>query len=132
MADEHRVDPDGRPYDPAALAQKPEVEASDFFAVDMRVGQVVEVEAFPETRKPAWKLSVDFGPVLGIRRTSAQVTNYTADELLGRRVVGAVNLGARRIAGFRSEFLVLGALEPDGTVRLLQVDDALPLGAPIA
>ena len=132
MADEHRIDRDGRPYDPAILEAKPDVEASDFFAVDMRVGQVVDVEAFPEARKPAWKLAVDFGPVLGIRRTSAQVTNYAREELLGRRVVGAVNLGTRRIAGFRSEFLVLGGLEPDGTVRLLEVDDALPLGAPVA
>ena len=132
MADEHRVDPDARPYDPATLEPKPDVAASDFFAIDMRVGQVVDVEAFPEARKPAWKLTVDFGPVLGTRRTSAQVTNYTREELLGRRVVGAVNLGARRIAGFRSEFLVLGGLQPDGTVHLLEVDDALPLGAPVA
>lgn len=132
MADEHRIDPERRPYDPAGLDPKPDVEAGDFFAIDMRVGEVVDVEAFPEARKPAWKLTVDFGPVLGIRRTSAQVTNYGVEELLGRRVVGAVNLGARRIAGFRSEFLVLGGLEPDGTVRLLEVDPSLPLGAPVA
>lgn len=132
MAEEHRIDPAARPYDPATLAAKPDVDASDFFAIDMRVGQVTDVEAFPEARKPAWKLTVDFGPVLGTRRTSAQVTNYTRDELIGRRVVGAMNLGARRIAGFRSDFLVLGGLEPDGTVRLLEVDDALPLGAPVA
>jgi len=132
MAEEHRVDPQGRPYDPEGLDPKPDVDPGDFFAIDMRVGQVVDVEPFPEARKPAWKLTVDFGPVLGRRRTSAQVTNYTADELVGRRVVGAINLGARRIAGFRSEFLVLGGLEPDGTVRLLAVDDDLPLGAPVA
>lgn len=132
MADEHRIDPDGLPYDPATLDAKPDVDAADFFAIDMRVGEVVDVEPFPEARKPAWKLAVDFGPVLGTRRTSAQVTNYTAEELLGRRVVGAVNLGSRRIAGFRSEFLVLGGLEPDGTVRLLDADPSLPLGAPVA
>lgn len=132
MAEEHRVDPDARPYEPAALAPKPDVTPSDFFAIDLRVGRVTDVEAFPEARKPAWKLTVDFGPVLGVRRTSAQVTNYTPDQLVGRRVVGAVNLGARRIAGFRSEFLVLGGLQPDGTVLLLEVDDDLPLGAPIA
>ena len=132
MADEHRIDPAGRPYDPAGLDPKPAVDANDFFAIDMRVGRVVEAEDFPEARKPAWKLAVDFGPVLGVRWTSAQVTNYSRNELVGRRVVGAVNLGTRRIAGFRSEFLVLGGLQPDGTVHLLGVDDDLPLGAPVA
>lgn len=132
MTDEHRIDPDRRPYDPAGLAPKPDVDAAAFFALDLRVGQVLDVDAFPEARKPAWKLTVDFGPVLGTRRTSAQVTNYAAEELIGRRVVGALNLGSRRIAGFRSEFLVLGALQPDGTVKLLGVDDDLPLGAPVA
>lgn len=129
---EDRIDPGQPSYDPAQLDGKPDVEPGQFFAIDMRVGQVTAVEPFPEARKPARKLTVDFGPVLGVRRTSAQVTNYRADELLGRRVVGAVNLGVRRIAGFRSEFLVLGGLQPDGTVRLLEVDDDLPLGAPIA
>ena len=132
MADEHRIDPEGRPYDPAGLPPKPDVDAGDFFALDLRVGEVVAVEAFPEARKPAWKLAVDFGPVIGVRRTSAQVTNYAESELLGRRVVGALNLGTRRIAGFDSQFLVLGGLEPDGTVRLLDVAPALPLGAPVA
>ena len=132
MADEHRVDPGGRPYDPATLPAKDRVDPGSFVAVDMRVGRVTDVEAFPEARKPAWKLTVDFGPVLGTMRTSAQVTNYGIDELLGRHVVGAVNLGSRRIAGFISEFLVLGGLQPDGTVRLLDPDPALPLGAPIA
>lgn len=132
MGDQHRIDPEHLPYDPSTLSPKPDVDAADFFAIDMRVGQVVAVEPFPEARKPAWKLTVDFGPVVGVRRTSAQVTNYAEDELVGRRVVGALNLGARRIAGFRSEFLVLGGLQPDGTVRLLQVDDDLPLGAPVA
>lgn len=131
MGDQHRIDADARPYDPATLPARPDVDAGDFFAIDMRVGEVVAVEPFPEARKPAWKLTVDFGP-LGTRRTSAQVTNYTAEELMGRRVVGAINLGTRRIAGFRSEFLVLGGLAPDGTVRLLGVDDELPLGAPVA
>lgn len=120
------------PHHPAALPPKPEVGAEHFFAVDLRVGRVVAVEPFPEARKPAWKLTVDFGPVIGELRTSAQVTNYTADELLGRLVVGALNLGDRRIAGFTSRFLVLGGLEPDGTVRLLTPDADLPPGAPVA
>jgi tRNA-binding protein len=101
-------------------------------AVDMRVGRIVAVEEFPEARKPAWKLTVDFGPVVGTLRTSAQVTNYGADELVGRMVVGAVNLGRKKIAGFTSEFLVLGTLEPDGTVRLLDVADGTEPGAPVA
>ena len=99
----------------------------DFAALDMRVGIVREVRAFPEARKPAWQLRVDFGPELGDLWTSAQVTNYGEDELLGRRVVGAVNLGTRRIAGFESAFLLLGAVQDDGTVVLLDVaDDAAP------
>lgn len=99
----------------------------DFAALDMRVGIVREVRAFPEARKPAWQLRVDFGPELGELWTSAQVTNYGEDELLGRRVVGAVNLGTRRIAGFESAFLLLGAVQDDGAVILLDVaDDAAP------
>lgn len=104
----------------------------DFAALDMRVGIVREVRAFPEARKPAWQLRVDFGPELGERWTSAQVTNYSSDELLGRRVVGAVNLGTRRIAGFVSEFLLLGAVQADGSVVLLEVDDAAAPGTRIA
>ena len=95
----------------------------DFAALDMRVGIVREVRAFPEARKPAWQLRVDFGPELGELWTSAQVTNYAEAELLGRRVVGAVNLGTRRIAGFESQVLVLGALPADGSIPLLGVDD---------
>lgn len=121
-----------RPYAPEGLTPKDDIDPSDFFAVDMRVGRVVEVEDFPQARKPSLKLAVDFGPVVGVLRTSAQVTNYTHDELKGRLVVGAINLGTRRIAGFKSEFLVLGAMEPDGTVRLLQVEPDVEPGAPIA
>lgn len=106
--------------------------AEGFFALDLRVGRVTEVEPFPEARKPAWKLTVDFGPTVGTLRTSAQVTNYSAEELVGRQVVGAINLGTRRIAGFTSEFLVLGGLQPDGTVQLLAPDADLPPGAPVA
>lgn len=129
---QHQIDPDGRPYAPERLEAKPEVGAAGFFAVDMRAGVVTDVEPFPEARKPAWKLTVDFGPVIGVRRTSAQITNYGREELLGRTVVGALNLGAKRIAGFTSEFLVLGALDPDGTVRLLELPDGVAPGAPIA
>jgi tRNA-binding protein len=104
-----------------------------FFDVDMRVGRVLDVEPFPETRRPAWKLTVGFGDEVGVLRTSAQVTNYSEDELVGRLVVGAVNLGTKRIAGFKSEFLVLGAIQPDdGTVHLLEVPAGVEPGWRIA
>jgi tRNA-binding protein len=128
----HRIDPDGRPYDPARLPAKPDVGIEGFLALDLRVGRVTAVEPFPEARDPALKLTVDFGPQLGELRTSAKVVNYTPDELLGRTVVGAVNLGRKRIAGFTSEFLVIGGLEPDGTVRLLAPDADLAPGSVVA
>jgi tRNA-binding protein len=128
----HTIDPDGFPYAPEGLVRKDDVGADGFFALDLRVGRVVDVEEFPEARKPAWKVAVDFGPVVGVLRTSAQITNYTADELRDRLVVGAINLGPKRIAGFTSEFLVLGSLDPDGTVRLLQLEDGVTPGAPVA
>ncbi|CAN5289553.1 tRNA-binding protein [soil metagenome] len=121
-----------RPYAPDRLTLKEDIGADRFFAVDMRVGRIVEVEDFPQARKPSLKLAVDFGPVVGVMKTSAQVTNYSYDELMGRLVVGAINLGPRRIAGFKSEFLVLGAMEPDGTVKLLRVEPDVEPGAPIA
>lgn len=118
-------------HDPARLPRKPEVGPEAFSAVDLRVGRILHVRAFPKARKPAWQLEVDFGPGVGVLATSAQVTNYSEAQLVGRLVVGAINLGSKRIAGFESEFLVLGALEPDGTVRLLEVPEVSP-GAPVA
>jgi tRNA-binding protein len=129
---QHEIDPDNLPYDPAKLPRKRDIGRLDFFNVDMRTGVVVSVEPFPEARKPAWKIEVDFGPVVGRLRSSAQITNYTIDELLGRTVVGAINLGEKRIAGFTSQFLILGALDPDGTVRLLELPGDVAPGAPIA
>ena len=116
------------------MPPKPVVGPSAFFDLDLRVGRVVGVEPFPEARKPAWKITVDFGPHVGVLRSSAQITNYSESDLEGRLVVGAVNLGTKRIAGFTSEFLVLGGLEPDGTVRLLEVPDdgGLEPGATVA
>ena len=104
----------------------------DFAKVDIRVGRITRAEPFPEARKPAYKITVDFGPVVGTLRTSAQVTNYDRTHLLGRKVVGAINLGVRRIAGFESQFLLLGALGPDGTVNLLAPDGDPPNGAVVA
>ena len=119
-------------YDPASLPRKDDVGAETFFGLDLRAGRVTAVEEFPQARKPAWKLTVDFGPAVGELRTSAQIRNYAAEELVGRMVVGAINLGRKRIAGFVSEFLVLGALDPDGTVHLLELPDGVRPGAPIA
>lgn len=113
-------------------ARKPDAGAEGFFALDLRVGRVTAVEPFPEARKPAWKLTVDFGPDVGTLRTSAQVTNYSAEQLAGRLVAGAVNLGTKRIAGFISELLILGAVAPDGTVHLLELPESAGPGMPIA
>ena len=93
----------------------------DFFAIDIRVGTVVRAEPFPEVRKPSIKLEVDFGPELGVRRSSAQITtHYTPAELVGTQVVAVVNIGERRIAGFTSQVLVLGAMPSPTEVVLLR------------
>ena len=105
----------------------------DFGKLDMRVGRVTEVEEFPEARVPAWKLTIDFGPEVGVKRSSAQITHYSRDQLDGRTVVAVVNFPPRRIAGFPSEVLVLGALDPDKGVVLLRPDDPdVELGSRIA
>jgi len=108
------------------------VTADDFFAIDMRVGTVLDAQPFPEARKPSLKLVIDFGPELGQKRSSAQLTvHYTADQLVGRQVVAAVNLGPRRIAGFNSEVLVLGAMPTATEVVLLAVDQSVANGTRI-
>jgi tRNA-binding protein len=108
-----------------------EIVYDDFARVDMRVGRVVAVEDFPEARKPAWKLTIDFGPEIGEKRSSAQVTNYSREELEGRFVVGVVNFPPRQIGPVRSEVLVLGASDAEGRVILLAPDADVPLGARI-
>ena len=104
----------------------------EFMRVDMRVGRIVEVEDFPEARRPAWKLRVDFGPELGIKRSSAQIKNYEREELEGRLVLAVVNFPPRQIGPVRSEVLVLGAVEDDGTVTILRPVGDPPLGSRIA
>ncbi len=104
----------------------------DFEKIDMRVGRVVRVDPFPEARNPAWKLEIDFGDEVGTKRSSAQITHYTREELEGRLVVGVVNFPPRRIAGFESEVLVLGALDDEKGVVLLRPDDDVALGDRIA
>ena len=108
------------------------IDFDDFLKVDMRVGRIVEVEEFPEARKPAWKLRVDFGPELGVKRSSAQITNYTREQLEGSLVVAVVNFPPRQIGPVRSEVLVLGAVEEDGTVLILRPDGTATPGTRIA
>jgi tRNA-binding protein len=129
---QHNIDSDRLPYSLDKHPRKPDVGIDAFFALDLRAGRVMSVEEFAEARKPSWKIEVDFGPLVGRLWSSAQITNYAREELLGRLVVAAVNLGSKRIAGFKSEFLVLGALDPDGTVRLLELEHGVEPGAPIA
>ena len=107
----------------------PEIDFEQFLAVDMRVGLVTAVDTFPEARKPAWKLTIDFGPEIGVKRSSAQVTNYPREALEGRRVVAVVNFPPRQIGPVRSEVLVLGASDAEGRVILLAPDADVPLGA---
>ena len=94
-----------------------------FAALDIRVGRVLAVEEFPEARVPAWKLTIDFGPDVGQKRSSAQITHYSREALEGRLVVAVTNFAPKRIAGFKSECLVLGALTDANGVVLLRPDE---------
>ncbi len=91
----HEIDPDGLPYDPPRLERKEYIGFGEFLALDLRTGVVVMAEEFPEMRKPSYKITVDFGPVVGRLQSSAQITNYSRADLVGRMVVGAINLGER-------------------------------------
>jgi tRNA-binding protein len=103
----------------------------EFLQIDMRVGRVLRVEEFPEARNPSWKLWIDFGPELGEKKSSAQITNYTRDELEGREVVAVVNFPPRQIGPFMSEVLVLGAPDEQGRIILLKPSTDVPLGGRI-
>ncbi len=105
----------------------------DFLKVDMRVGRIIEAEDFPEAKKPAYKLKVDFGPSMGIKQSSAQITTtYSKEELPGRLVVAVTNFPPKQIGPFISEVLVLGIVLDDGRVPLLTVDEDVPLGLRIS
>jgi tRNA-binding protein len=108
------------------------VEVDQFRAVDMRVGRILAVEDFPEARVPAWKLTIDFGSEVGVKRASAQITHYSREQLQDSLVVGVVNFPPRQIGPFRSEVLVLGALDDVEGVVLLRPDKETTLGSRIA
>ena len=101
----------------------------DFLRVDVRVGRIVAAEPFPEARKPAYKLTIDFGPEIGTRRSSAQITrHYALDELPGRLVLAVVNFPPRQIGKFMSQVLTLGVPDEDGEVVLIEPSKAVPIG----
>jgi tRNA-binding protein len=108
------------------------ISLDDFQKVDMRVGRVVSVEDFPEARRPAWKLEIDFGPEIGVKRSSAQIKHYEREALEGRLVVGVVNFPPLRMGEFKSEVLVLGALDQEKGVVLLRPDETVEPGDRIA
>ncbi len=115
-------------HDPAAAAA-PTIGFDDFLAVDIRIGTIVEALPFPEARKPAYRLVIDFGPTIGIKRSSAQITeHYTLDELPGRQVAAVVNFPPRQIGPMMSEVLTLGFPDADGKVVLFSPSVTVPNG----
>lgn len=106
---------------------------SDFERIELRVGTIVSVDDFPEARKPAFQIRADFGPEIGIKQSSAQITAlYTKDELIGRQILGVVNFPPKQIGPFRSEFLVTGLYREDGAVVLAVPDQQVSNGAKLA
>src|SRR5918996_256247 len=105
------------------------IEFGDFLKVDMRVGRVIAVDDFPEAREPAWRLTIDFGEEIGVKRSSAQIANYAREQLEDRLVVAVVNFPPRQIGPFMSEVLCLGASDDQDRIILLAPDTPVPLGA---
>lgn len=105
------------------------ISYDDFTNVDLRSGTIVKAEPFERAKKPAYKIWVDFGPEIGVLQTSAQITvNYTLDSLVGRSVVGCVNLGEKNIAGFTSQFLLVGFSDENGAIALVTSTEKVPNG----
>ncbi len=116
-------------FDPKSEPQA-NIEFNDFLKVDIRLGKIIEVNDFPEARKPAFKLKIDFGEGVGIKKSSAQITtHYTKDSLLDKRVLGVVNFPPRQIGKFMSEVLVLGLSDENEQIVLFEMDKEVPLGA---
>ena len=108
---------------------KPEITYDDFIKIDIRVGQVMRAEAFPEAHNPSLKLWIDFGDEIGVKQTSAQITgNYKSQFMMGKQVLAVVNFPPRQIANFMSEVLVLGVPDAEGEVMLVKPEDYAPLG----
>ncbi len=104
------------------------ISYDDFRKVDMRVGKIISVEDFPEARNPSYKLKIDFGPELGIKKSCAQITQYSKEELMGRLVVCTVNFPPKQIANATSEVLTMGAENAEGKIVLLAMEREVPLG----
>lgn len=105
----------------------------DFQKVELRVGTVIRAESFPEARKPAYKVWVDFGPEIGVKQSSAQITHYyTPESLIGRQIIGVVNCPPRQIGPFSSQFLITGFIQPDGSVILAVPDRPVANGLHLA
>ena len=124
---------DDRPLRIRIVELSAEIAWADFLRIDLRVGTVTAVEDFPEARRPAYKLWIDFGPEIGVRKSSAQITtHYRRDELVGRQVVAVVNFPRKQVGPFMSEVLVTGFPDADGAIVLAQPERAVPNGARLA
>lgn len=111
------------------MSEVSEISIDEFLKVDIRVGVIVEVEDFPEARKPAWKLKIDFGDKIGVKKSSAQiVANYGRDDLLGKQIMAVVNFPPRQIGPFMSEVLTLGFMDEGNNVVLASIDKQVPIG----
>lgn len=116
-------------FEPSSPAQE-NIDFNTFLKVDMRIGEIIEIEDFPEARKPSYKMKIDFGSGIGIKKSSAQITvNYSKDELMGKKVLAVVNFPPRQIGKFMSEVLVMGLSDTKNEIVLFDLDKDVPNGA---